>query len=177
MSLSEQEKKELSRLLGNIDSTDIRGEVWHQLVTKFITVPIELCILDKNNRVFLVYRKDKEYDGYHMPGTVINDWETVETACKRLVEGEVMRDAGLTISYPEPIGWVEVTRNLSSATYHPRHGIALLHIAHLKGGISSEGSHGFYDFGNLPENILECHKYLLGFYRRYLENGKVILGK
>lgn len=73
MPLNEQEIIKLTDLLARVDNTQIKGDVWYELVKKFITVPIELCILDDQERVLLVYRKDREFDGYHMPGSVVND--------------------------------------------------------------------------------------------------------
>lgn len=57
--LKEEEKQQLAGLLERIKNTEIKGEIWHQLVKKFITVPIELCILDKQNRVFLYIETTK----------------------------------------------------------------------------------------------------------------------
>ncbi|MDQ3017021.1 MAG: NUDIX domain-containing protein, partial [Bacteroidota bacterium] len=149
---------------------------WHELVKKFITVAIELCILDDQNRVFLVYRKDKEYDGYHMPGTVVNDWEGVLDAKKRLVEGEVAIQ-GLTITDPQPIGWLEVQRGNGPHTDHSRHGLSLLHVAHFSSTFVPKNGAGFYSFDALPKNTLISHRYLLKIYMKYVEDGKIVLGE
>lgn len=177
MSLTDQEKKELVVLLEKIENTEIRGEIWHQLVKKFITVPVELCILDDNDRVFLVYRKDQEFDGYHMPGSVVNDWETVEEARARLIQDEVVTGAGIEITEPEPIGWVESVREAGPAEASTRHGVLLLHIARFRGDFIAREGMGFYAFDAIPSNTLGCHKYLIPFFERYLRDGKPILGK
>lgn len=174
--LQESDKVQLAKLLERAKNTDIKGEIWYQLVKKFITVPVELCVLDHENRVFLVYRKDREFDGYHLPGTIVNDWETVHDARLRLVQGEIKKDAGFDISYPEPIGWLEVRRGEGEYESRTRNTVALLHIARLVGDFTPQEGYGFYAFDDIPKNTLPDHKFILNYFRRYLENGHVILG-
>ncbi len=175
--LSEEEKVELSTLLERAKNTDIKGEIWYQMVKKFITVPVELCVLDKDNKVFLVYRKDREFDGYHLPGTIVNDWETVHDARVRLMEGEIKKDAGFTISYPESIGWLQVRRGEGENDSPTRNTVALLHIARLEGDFTPQEGYGFYMFDNIPKSTLKDHKFILRYFKRYLENGHIILGE
>jgi ADP-ribose pyrophosphatase YjhB (NUDIX family) len=175
--LDEDEKKELARLLEKVDNVQIRGEIWHQLVKKFITVPIELCIVDSNNKVFMVYRKDREFDGYHIPGTVINDWETVDQACARLVNGEVLRDAGFSITKPESVGWLEVRRGEGAEESKTRNAISLLYLARLDGAYEEKEGMAFFDFNSLPENTLGHHKFILRRFNQYLTDGEIVLGK
>jgi ADP-ribose pyrophosphatase YjhB (NUDIX family) len=175
--LDEEEKKELARLLEKVDNVQIRGEIWHQLVKKFITVPIELCIVNNENKVFMVYRKDREFDGYHLPGTVINDWETVDEACTRLVHGEVLRDAGFTITKPKSIGWLEVRRGSGKEESRTRNAISLLHLAHLDGNYTEKEGMGFFGFDNIPQNTLGHHIFIIRKFKEYLDSGEIILGK
>lgn len=173
-SLNEEEKKQLADLLSRINNTQIKGEIWHQLVQKFITVSAVFCVLDEE-KVFLTYRKDREFDGYHLPGVTVNDWETVDQARERLVKGEVEAEAGLKVSEPEPIGWVEVERGVDDNP--TRHAIILLYITRIQNVPSLKEGAGFYPLDNLPENILGCEKRLLSFFARYLEDGLIILGR
>lgn len=162
-----------------IEPEEFRGDIWHTLVCKFVTVPIELCILNSKNQVFLVCRKDEDFDGYHIPGSVVNDWETVEEAKVRLVKTEIERDAGIFVSQPQSVGWIESPKILDGKPLSTRHGVLLLHMARVLEDdsiILKEGS-GFFDFDNLPANTLECHKFLLPFFKRHLETGEIILGK
>ncbi len=175
--LTDTEKVQLATLLERAESSDIKGGIWYEMVKKFITVPIELCILDTESRVFLVYRKDREFDGYHLPGTVVNDWETVHDARLRLIQGEIKKDAGFDISYPESIGWLEVRRGNRPDCNPTRHTAALLHITHVKGDVVPTEGSGFYSFDDIPFNTLPDHVFMLRFFKRYLENGKPILGE
>lgn len=175
--LNESDKRELAKLLERAKNTDIKGEIWYQFVKKFITVPVELCVLDKENRVFLVYRKDREFDGYHLPGTIVNDWETVHDARLRLMQGEIKNDAGFDISYPEPIGWLQVRRGEGEVESPTRHTVALLHIARVEGDFTPQEGYGFYALDDIPKNTLRDHKFILRYFRRYIEDGRIILGE
>ena len=175
--LREEEKELLAKLLERAESTDIKGDTWHEMVKKFITVPVELCVLDTENKVFLVYRKDREFDGYHLPGTVVTDWETVHDARLRIVTSEIKEHAGFDISYPESVGWIEVKRGTGPDCNPTRHTAALLHIAHQVSDFTPREGSGFYSFDNIPENTLPDHKFMLRYFKRYLENGQAILGE
>jgi hypothetical protein len=111
-----------------------------------------------------------------VPGRVVNDWETVKEALARLVQGEVIVDAGLHITEPKSIGWLEVRRGQGLNENKSRNALSLLHIARLHGNFVPKEGMGFYDFDNLPKNTLSFHKFLLQFFRRYLDDGRIILG-
>lgn len=172
MALNQAQLAHLAKLLSEADNTQIQGEVWHQLVMKYITVPIELFVIDDQGRVFLRYRKDREFDGHHHPGTVINDWETKKEALMRLVAGEIIRDAGLVgvITEPEPIGDFECPRDETST----RHAIALLYKCRFRGEYKSHPGMGFFPLDDLPEDTLYHHKRMLAALQQHLVDGKTI---
>jgi ADP-ribose pyrophosphatase YjhB (NUDIX family) len=177
MALQKEEKEQLVTLLEKIENTEIKGEIWHQLVKKFITVPIELCVLDKENKILMVYRKDQEFDGYHLPGSVVNDWETVEEALVRLVKKEITDDIGIEITNPLAIGWVDSPKDSWPSDPSTRHGVLLLHVARFQGVFTPKDGVNFFAFDELPENTLGCHKFLIPFFERYVNNNLPVLGK
>ena len=177
MSLNQQEKNELVRLLEKVKNTEITGEVWHQLVKKFITVPIELCVLDDENNFLMIYRKDREFDGYHLPGSVVNEWETVSEALARLIKKEIVDDLGINVDGVEPIGWLDSPKDVWPSDPSTRHGVLLLHIARFHGIFLPREGVGFYSFETVPENTLGCHKFIIPFFERFLKNKEPILGK
>ncbi|HMO77677.1 MAG TPA: NUDIX hydrolase [Candidatus Paceibacterota bacterium] len=127
------------------DDTEIRGEIWHQLVKKFITVATELCILDNKNRVLLIYRKDREFDGYHLPGSVVNNWETGKGALSRLIFQEVTVGVGSDMTEPEPLGWLGSSKDAGPAEPSSRHGVLLLHVARFSDAFLPREVVAFYD--------------------------------
>lgn len=170
--LSDTELRTLAYLLGKANHRQIRGATWHELVKKFITVPIELFVLNAKNEIFLVHRRDLEFVGHHHPGTVVNDWETVDQARSRLIAGELIRDAGFTggISEPQPIGWFECPRDETST----RHAVALLHVSRFDGEYRPREGKGFFPLDALPIDTLHHHVRMIEALKQYLQDGKYI---
>ncbi len=154
MSLEKDELKILTDLLSRIDNKQITGEVWHALVKKFPTVSLELIILDKEDRVFLVYRNDQEFCGWHYPGSVWNDWETVDERLERLIDREIIKDAGVKITKPYPIGWQAKYKDHGTT----RSTCGLFFVARLEGEFENREGYGFFAFSDLPKDTLPFHK-------------------
>jgi hypothetical protein len=168
----------LADLLTRVLKTQIRGSVWHALIQKFPTVPIELIVLDWKNRVLLVHRDDEEFpDCWHHPGSVWNAWETIPERRKKLVNGEILRDVGITITEPMPIGWLGVYQgvDLVGARSNPsRTECSLIHLARFEGVFNPKGGVGFFSLDGLPKNTLQHHKYILSRVQDYLATGQYI---
>ncbi len=182
MALNEDEKQLLVKLLNKADNTEIKGAIWHELVRKFVTTTIEMCVLDNRSRILLVRRlaNDPEFTDrpYHMPGTVICDWETVDQARERLIKSEINSIDILKITEPKPIGWMEFHRGGDQEkNSNTRHTIALLHIARFEGEFSEKENAGFFPIDSIPENVIGCHKFMTSIFKRYLEDGQIILGE
>ncbi|MFA5934667.1 MAG: hypothetical protein WC827_02165 [Candidatus Paceibacterota bacterium] len=172
MALNEKERVLLVELLSKIESTEIKGDIWHELVKKFVTVSIELCVIDDKNRILLIRRlaNDRELKGrpYHIPGTVLNDWETVEEARKRLIETEIVTVGMLGVTKPKSIGWFEISKKQTYFT--TRHAVALLHVAYFHGEYSNTEEVGFFYIDSIPDNTVEVHKSLIDIFKNYLKD-------
>ncbi len=174
MALNQDEKLQLTILLEKAVSTDIRGSVWHALIKIFPTVPIELIVLNERNEVFLVYRDDFEFKGWHHPGSVWNAWETIPERREKLISGEITKTFGLTVSKPESIGWMGVYKG--SETDGPnsnptRLECSLPHIAYLTSSFTSQQGVGFFPLDDLPKVTLTHHRYILRRVKQYLVDG------
>jgi ADP-ribose pyrophosphatase YjhB (NUDIX family) len=121
---------------------------------KTLTVPVELYVAN-GEQVLLIYRDDHEYRGWHMPGTVIRDNESVDGAITRLLDSEVQA----VVSKPESLGWTEVPRELNGV----RHEISLLHFCRLQGPYTGPGR--FFFANRLPADTLRHHKILIPMMR------------
>lgn len=171
MSLNQDEKNVLAELLEKAENKDIRGPVWHALVKKFPTVPIELMVFNDKKEVFLVYRDDAEFTGWHHPGSCWNDWETLPERRQKLVDGEIIKDAGIKITEPISIGWMGVYRGDGPDENGSRNACSLIHMAHLASEFTPKQGYGFFPLDNLPEDTLGCHKYILRRVKQYLVDG------
>ena len=168
MALQKEELETLADLLHRIDNTQITGEVWHALVKKFPTVAIELIVLDKEQRVFLVYRNDREFKGWHYPGSVWNDWETIDERLERLIQREINSESGINISKPYPIGWGAEYKDSSKGSIVTRSTCCLYFVAFLKGEYINQEDRGFFSFSDLPEDMLPFHRHGLTKMQPYL---------
>lgn len=169
--LTEGEDRELARLLKKA-GWPLSKEVFGALVGKTVTVPIELCVMNEDDKVLTFYRKDEEYAGHHMPGTVLRDNESVGAALHRLIESEVV---GGEISTLQNVGWTEIPKGFEPWQNPTRHEISLLWLARLHG--EYRGKSGvFSSLNNLPGDTLPHHQVLAEKFRRFLVTGKPILG-
>ncbi len=163
MALSAAEENQLARLLDRVQ-WPLPKPVFEALMRKSISVPIELGVFahsdDSILHVLMVQRPADDIEfpplAWHMPGTVIRDTDTIESAMARLMEGEV----GGRVSTPESCGIKEVERGAD----HPRHAISLLYCTWLKGHGHVEAYDGpgkFFPVNKLPETTLPHHIVLL----------------
>lgn len=173
--LNDDEKTQLLTLLRRMKNTDIRGPIWHTLVTKFPTIAFELIVLDDQNRVLLIHRDDEEFpDCWHHPGSVWNDWETLPERLEKLVKGEIIKGAGIEITKPESIGWLAVYRGddkVGALSNPTRNFCALVQLAYLKSEFTPKEGVGFFPLNDLPENTLACHRYIISRVEEYLKTG------
>lgn len=145
--LNPEETKQLVALLKKTE-WPLAPEVFHSFMGKIVSIPIELGVFNEDGEILLIYRDDWEFRGWHLPGTVLRDNESVSDAIARLIRSEV----GVDVTNPVSIGWFESGRDI-----HPtRHEISLLHTCFLKEGYSGKGK--FFSSTNLPEDTLEHHK-------------------
>ena len=162
MALTKEETVVLADLLWKME-WPLSSDVFHALMAKAVSVPIELCVLNNKGEVLMFYRKDPEYDGYNMPGTVLRDTDTVDVALKRLVEKEVRAE----ITTPIAIGWMELPRGIGWGMDPARHEISLIHVSHLVGEYTGEGK--FFPMGKLPEHTIVHHRKYMVMIQEYLK--------
>ncbi|GEM_PF-2803720 len=200
MALDEKETLELVRLLGKLEEPldqrvlealmrnvasvpmlvrvlrmlewPLHPLVFGALMQVTVSVPIELCVLDAEERVLTFYRRD-EYDGHHMPGTVLRNNETVRQAVKRLIRTEVV---GGTVTHLKNIGWVEISKGDGRGKNPTRHEISLLFLCRLQGKYRGKGGI-FSPLNRLPKDMLGHHRVLVSKSRKYLGTCDPILGK
>jgi len=161
----------LQDLLLRIKNTQITGGIWHALIQKFPTVALELVVLDSRDRALLIYREDDEFVGWHLPGSVWNDWETIPERRQKLVSNEITRDVGIQIIEPKSIGWMGIYRGNGLGNNRSRNTCALIQLTRFSGQFLQKDKVDFFPLSSLPENILGNHKYILQRVEQYLVDG------
>ncbi len=153
--LTHAEENVLAELLSRVQ-WPLPAKVFAALMNKSVSVPIELAVLDDEERVLMIHREDMEYAGHHMPGTVLRDNEDVPKAVQRLLDREV---SGVKVNPPLSLGWVEVHKGNGAGQDPNRHQISLLHVCWLKGPYSGPGK--FFSVNRLPKDTLPHHRRLV----------------
>jgi hypothetical protein len=123
-----------------------------------VTVPIELAILRKgDSEVFLIHRKDKFYDGNHMPGTVLLPGQQCADRLQALRQGEVS-NAGLTVTNPQFVTAVETLMGPDHEGKNPRgQEMAVLFVCRVVDDNAEPTKGAFYPLGELPPDTLVHH--------------------
>lgn len=123
------------------------------------SVPIELCIFrkgeDGRTEVLMLQRADDDKQflpgGWHVPGTMLWPDDSLESAIKRLLEGEVVGE----VETPRLFGHLDVSDTLVPM----RPAYSLLYAAQTTGTYDGKGR--FFPVDNLPDNTLVHHKLII----------------
>lgn len=130
--------------------------VFIALMSKLPSIPVDLALLNKQNRVLLIRRSDKEFRGewLHFPGTVWRFGETISEALQRLRQGELKN---FEMTEPEFFGHIEIFNGKGCRLHPTRHELSLFHFARLKR--LPPGDWIFAPINKPPANLLP-HQFL-----------------
>ena len=132
--LTSKEIKQLVKLLKKV-KLPAPYPVFIALCKSVPLIAVDLAVMPDKNHLLLTYRKDEFYDGWHLPGSILRSFESVENALKRVARGEL----GVKVSKPK---FVTYFSYFDSREY----GIALLFAAKPK----SKPTDGKYFLLNHP---------------------------
>ena len=154
-------KREKSDQLANLlrelaeERTDIiPEEVWFALHELIPMPAVEVLITRDNGKEFLlIYRKDKFWDGWHVPGGFVKIKESLIDACRRIAESEVRIDiSGLKL--------IDVVKY----EHHPYGGspVGIFYVCSPVGEVKETETMHF--FKEAPENMIPGHSQLINSY-------------
>lgn len=149
MSLTELESQQLAQLMGKIE-WPVALPVFEAWCNNFITNPIELGVL-KDDGILMLYRKDRFFDGWHIPGSVLIPGSRVSQVLDRLVRNEV----GAKVSEPEFVSWIEIPKEINPRGQE----LSLLFTCFILEDYFKEGQ--FFPLSSPPKNILPHHLILV----------------
>jgi len=162
MSLTRDQELELALLLRKMTLPTQTQELFEAWCYSQITNPVELAILrrrGKEMQIFLIYRKDKFYDGWHMPGSIILPGKTVFQTIENLKIREVP-----TIAPPFFfVGYAEIPRGEGERENVRGQALSLIYACYDScGAVQDSENERFFPLYDLPSNILGSHKVLIG---------------
>jgi hypothetical protein len=164
------ENHQLAELLKKL-SWPVDSKVFDALCENFSVTPVELAVMRKSlcgPEVFMVYRNDKFFRGWHITGSIVVPGRTTDDVLRDIVSREV------GISFAEPhFSFVRFRQFMKgSGPNQSRRGqeVSLIHILFLPDDtdVSLDGERGFFPLNNLPRDTLQHHKVVLADVREYL---------
>ncbi len=152
MTLTPEESKELARLMKKV-TFPVTPEVFDAWCEFFTINTVEIALMRNNaageREVFLTYRKDNYFDGWHIPGSVIRPGDSVQVVIDRVTKKELEME----ISTPTYLRWFEREKGIGKDLCPRGQEISLLFSSELIGE-PHEHEHGkFFSFSNLPKLI------------------------
>ena len=155
MTLALHEEKKLIALLAKVQwpVSPVLFEAWYHAG---VMVAVELAVLNEHKELLLIRRKDRWYDGWHLPGTIMRPGDSVLSALKRLEKEEV----GDVIVRPKFAAYTEYSKK-----ENPRgQCVALLHTCTMQN--SAQPRHGkFFPLKQARKILIPIHLKLLKLLR------------
>lgn len=169
--LTNKENLELIYLLNKIE-WPVTPDLFDAICNNLSVNPIDLAVLregDEGPEIFLIYREDNFFKGWHFPGSVILPGRTVSFALKDIVEREIGTSTeGLTFEF---VGFHQFMKGGSFGECPRGQEVDLFHVLFLdrETKIETDESRKFFPISKFPDDILSHHKVLFSSIKKYLE--------
>lgn len=154
--LTKQEESELIRLMDKI-RFPVSRELFFAWCKTFVTVSADVIVIRKSAKggeVFLTYREDEFYKGWHIPGSIRLPNELLDDARRRVLVTEV---GLLKDTKTDFFTWVDYPYG-SGVGESPRGPVISLYFCCVGQSEIKETSEGrFFRLSELPEDILPIH--------------------
>ena len=170
--LTEKENQQLVALLGKLAWPADRS-VFNALCENFSVTPIELVVIREGvhgPEVFLSYRNDEYFTGWHITCSIILPGWTAD----RVIKDILSREVGISLAEPRA-EFVRFRQFMKGGGYgQSRRGqeVSLIHVLRLPEGteVSLDAGRKFFPLSELPEDILFHHKVVLADVKEYLSS-------
>ena len=154
--LTKQEEKELIRLLGKMEFP-VSQELFFAWSKSSTTVSADVILMRKSaigHEVFLTYRDDLFYKGWHVPGSVRLPPEAWEDALKRVLTDELGLPASTKVEF---FKWID-HQNGTGIGQSPRGSvISIYSICMNSEGVVENEKARFFRVSDLPTDIIPIH--------------------
>ncbi len=128
--------------------------IFDKLLSKIVPASQELVLL-RDKKIFLTYRDDKWWKGWHLPGSNIKPRESLLQTCQRIADNEI---PGIEIKNAELISTV-------SAIHNPRfHNMVII----VKADFDGEPTGGEW-FSSFPPDFLDVQRCYIPFLLQFFQ--------
>lgn len=156
--LSENEWTEWTKLTKRIKYIDgkIPEEAFYAFCESFVSAVIDLVPYQIKNgelEILLIYRKDRYYDGFHIPGSVIVPGKTSKETLNSVIDVELGKAS--LVSKIDFVDIVDSMKGEGSDLDKRGQDLKLLYVCRVDGEVT-EGE--WFTKNNLPKNIIPEHQ-------------------
>ena len=155
MSLTNEEKIELMRLMYKAEFP-LPRDLFYAWCQNFAVPCVEIAILREgaNEReIYLTYRDDEFFKGWHIPGAVVQAGETVEEVFERIARDE-LQGAECTRRF---FSWFEYLQGSGAGQSARGHAISLVFSADAPSTIRESDTAKFFPFSKIPDDLISEH--------------------
>ncbi len=155
MALTPQDAQELLRLIPQA-TFPLPREVFEAFCFNFITVAVEIALFREKNdtqEVFLTYREDPLFSGWHIPGSVIRPNESITETVQRVQDEEF----AMEISAPVFHSWHERMKGEKVGDSVRGHEYGFLYTSELVGEARETETEKFFPVNAIPKDLLRVH--------------------
>ncbi len=176
MPLTREQELRCAELLRQLTYPTKTTELFEAILNRVVTSAFELAVLRPTGNVLcpevlLIWRKDKHFKGWHMPGTMILGDNSLEDVFTRLVDREI----GLSLERPPRFVHRFFTPKGTGPGDNPRGTeIGLLHLSYVvPKAFAEEPRQGdFFLLTHIPKDTLEHHKRMIMYLESELRDSK-----
>lgn len=169
--LTNKENLELIYLLNKIE-WPVTPDLFDAICNNLSVNPIDLAVLregDEGSEVFLIYREDNFFKGWHFPGSVILPGHTIKSVLKDIVGREMGISAeGFAFDL---VGVHQFMKGNNIGECPRGQEVDLFHVLFLDRGtkIEIDENRKFFPISKFPDDILSHHKVLFSSIKKYLK--------
>lgn len=153
--LTNQEKEELVRLMRKAEFP-LPQDVFNAWCVNFTVPCIEFALVRNGvsgREIFLTHRADEFYNGWHIPGAVIQAGEKVKEVLKRVAQNE-LQGAQCT---PRFLSWFEYVKGTGVGKSMRGHTIALVFFAEAPNTLRESNVAKFFPLSEIPGDLISEH--------------------
>jgi len=167
------EQKELIRLMKKM-TIPAPLEVFYTWCEVFGIIAAELVLLRYKNgkpEIFLEYRKDRFFTGWHVQGSVELPNERITDTLKRVIKNELQGE----VTTPKFFNWFERVKGKKNIVGFSKRGheLAFVFIAEPKKMPKETATRKFFPLNKIPKNTIKFHAALIKSLVPLYKNKKV----
>ena len=155
MSLTPEEQEIAASLLSKA-TFPLSRDLFNAWCGSFVVPCVEIALLrngEKGREIFLIYRHDEFFKGWHIPGSVIQPGQTIAVMLKKVADNE-LQHAQLR---PQFLSWFEHMKGNAPNESARGHVISLVFVSEVPESLIESEIEKFFPLTDVPGDLLPEH--------------------